>query len=69
MNILVDQRVIAIEEHYYDLNVISHYTGVDARTGGLVKDSLLEVGDRRIKSIDDSGICSVAHCRSNFCGR
>ena len=44
MSILVDQRVIAIEEHYYDPNVISHYTGVDARTGGFVKDSLLEVG-------------------------
>ncbi len=56
MSILVDQRVIAIEEHYYDPNVISHYTGVDARTGGFVKDSLLEVGDKRIKSMDDSGI-------------
>ena len=56
MSILVGQRVISIEEHYYDPNVISHYTGVDARTGGLVKDSLLEVGDKRIKSMDDSGI-------------
>ena len=56
MSILVGQRVISIEEHYYDPNVISHYTGVDARTGGFVKDSLLEVGDQRIKSMDDSGI-------------
>jgi len=56
VSILVGQRVISIEEHYYDPNVISHYTGVDARTGGLVKDSLLEVGDKRIKSMDDSGI-------------
>jgi hypothetical protein len=57
VSILVDQRVIAIEEHYYDPNVISHYTGVDARTGGFVKDSLLEVGDKRIKSMDDTGVC------------
>jgi len=56
MTILNDQRVIAIEEHYYDKNVIFHYTGVDARTGGFVKDSLLEVGERRIQSMDDCGI-------------
>ena len=56
MTILNDQRVIAIEEHYYDENVISHYQGVDARTGGFVRDRLLEVGEERIKSMDDAGI-------------
>jgi len=56
VGILNDQRVIAIEEHYYDPNVICHYTGVDARTGGFVKDNLLEVGEKRIKSMDDCGI-------------
>lgn len=56
MSILNDQRVIAIEEHYYDEDVISHYTGVDARTGGFVKDKLLEVGEERIKSMDACGI-------------
>ena len=56
MAILDNQRVVAIEEHYYDPDVIAHYTGVDARTGGFVKDSLLEVGENRIKSMDSSGI-------------
>ena len=56
MTILNDQRVIAIEEHYYDENVISQFTGVDARTGGFVKDNLLEVGEMRIQSMDDCGI-------------
>ena len=37
MEILDNQRVVAIEEHYYDPDVIAHYTGVDARTGGFVK--------------------------------
>ena len=36
--------------------MICHYTGVDARTGGFVKDNLLEVGEKRIKSMDDCGI-------------
>ena len=56
MTILKEFRVIAIEEHYYDKNVISHFTGVDARTGGFVKDNLLEVGEKRIQSMDDCGI-------------
>ena len=56
MSILDEQRVVAIEEHYYDPNVISHFTGVDVRTGGFVKDNLLEVGEKRIKSMNDCGI-------------
>lgn len=34
MAILNEQRVIAIEEHYYDDNITQHFTGIDARTGG-----------------------------------
>ena len=56
MTILKEFRVITIEEHYYDKNVISHFTGADARTGGFVKDNLLEVGEKRIQSMDDCGI-------------
>ena len=56
MTILNDQRVIAIEEHYYDENVVEHFTGIDARTGGFVRDALLEVGEERLKSMDDAGI-------------
>ena len=56
MTILKEFRVITIEEHYYDKNVISHFTGADARTGGFVKDNLLEVGEKRIQSMDDCGL-------------
>ena len=56
MSILESQKVIAIEEHYYDPNVISYYKGVDARTGSLVKDQLLEIGEQRIKEMDE---CSI----------
>ena len=56
MSILDEQRVIAIEEHYYDPNVISHFTGGDVRKGGIVKDELLEVGEKRIKSMNECGI-------------
>ena len=56
VSILDEQRVIAIEEHYYDPNVISHFTGGDVRKGGIVKDELLEVGEKRIKSMNECGI-------------
>lgn len=56
MTILDGQRVIAIEEHYYDLDLVDLYTGVDARTGGWVRDALVDVGEERIKSMDDAGI-------------
>jgi 2,3-dihydroxybenzoate decarboxylase len=56
MAILNEQRVIAIEEHYYDDNVTAHFTGIDARTGGFVRDKLEDVGAARLKSMDDCGI-------------
>jgi len=56
MAILDGQKVIAIEEHYYDEDMIKHFTGVDARTGGLVMDKLLEVGEERLKDMDACGI-------------
>jgi len=37
MSILNNQRVIAIEEHYYDADVVAHFRGIDARTGGFVR--------------------------------
>ena len=52
---LNDQRVIAIEEHYYDETVVEHYTGIDRSTGGFVRDALFEVGEKRIQSMDDAG--------------
>ncbi|MCZ6588064.1 MAG: hypothetical protein O7B24_09000, partial [Alphaproteobacteria bacterium] len=56
MTILKDQRVIAIEEHYYDDNVTAHFEGLDARTGGFVRENLEEVGEARIRSMDEAGI-------------
>ena len=56
MTILDGQRVIAIEEHYYDETITSHFKGTDARTGGFVRDALEEVGEARIKSMDAAGI-------------
>jgi 2,3-dihydroxybenzoate decarboxylase len=56
MTILNDQRVIAIEEHYYDPEVVSYFQGIDARTGGMVRETLEDVGAGRIKSMDAAGI-------------
>ena len=56
MTILDGQRVIAIEEHYYDDTVTTHFQGVDARTGGFVREKLEEVGAKRIESMDAAGI-------------
>ena len=56
MSILDQQRVIAIEEHYYDDNVTKHFQGVDGKIGGMVRENLEEVGEGRIKSMDKAGI-------------
>lgn len=56
MTILDGQRVIAIEEHYYDPELVSLYTGIDAKAGGWVREKLEEVGEERVKSMDASGI-------------
>ena len=56
MSILDGEKVIAIEEHYYDDQVTEHFTGVDARTGGFVRDLLEDVSQGRIKSMDDANI-------------
>lgn len=56
MTNLNDQRVIAIEEHDYDQEVISYFQGTDTRTGGFVREKLEDVGAARIKSMDAAGI-------------
>ncbi len=56
MTILNNQRVIAIEEHYYDQEVSAYFQGSNARTGGFVREQLEEVGATRIKSMDAAGI-------------
>jgi hypothetical protein len=49
MTILNNQRVIAIEEHYYDPEVSSYFQGSDTRTGGFVREQLEEVGAARCR--------------------
>lgn len=49
-------QVIAIEEHYYDAEVASHFTGVDAKLGDRIKDRLEDVDQLRIKEMDEAGI-------------
>jgi len=56
MTVLDGQRVIAIEEHYYDPELVALYTGVDAKTGGWVREQLEDIGEARIKSMDESGV-------------
>jgi len=56
MSILDNQRVIAIEEHYYDENLTKHFSGRDGMLGGFVKDKILDVGPGRIESMDQAGI-------------
>ena len=56
MTTLNDQRVIAIEDLYYDENVVKHYTRIDQSTRGFVRDELFEVGEKRIQSMDEARI-------------
>jgi len=56
MSILDGKKVIAIEEHYYDDRLTETFTGVDARTGGHVREALEDVGAARIKSMDEHNI-------------
>jgi predicted TIM-barrel fold metal-dependent hydrolase len=56
MTILDNQRVIAIEEHYYDADLVKHFHGRDGMLGGFVKDKIEDVGSGRIKSMDEAGI-------------
>ena len=56
MTILGNQRVIAIEEHYLDPNVLSHLPGKGANFDGPIRARLDDIGAARIASMDASGI-------------
>ena len=47
-------RVVALEEHYWDPEVIKHYSGTD-RVARL-RQRLLDLGELRIKEMDEAGI-------------
>jgi len=47
-------QVIAIEEHYLDSEVVSHYNEAEKRAA--IRDRLEEVGAKRIRDMDQAGI-------------
>ncbi len=48
--------VIAIEEHYWDAELVKHYTGSEAARGGETEERLYDLGARRLKEMDEAGI-------------
>lgn len=50
------QRVIAIEEHYYDKELAALFTGLDGRTGGKLRERLEDVGALRLREMDEAGV-------------
>src|SRR5215469_5027185 len=48
--------VIAIEEHYWDAELASHFTGIEAGRPGETQRRLDDLGALRIKEMDDAGI-------------
>ncbi len=49
-------RIIAIEEHYWDAELVRRYTGSEASRGGETEERLYDFGSRRIKEMDEAGI-------------
>jgi predicted TIM-barrel fold metal-dependent hydrolase len=48
--------VIAIEEHYWDPELTKHYTGSEAGRGGDTDKMLYDLGELRLKYMDEAGI-------------
>ena len=48
--------VIAIEEHYWDEELVSHFTGAEAPRGGEMDKRLLDLGALRLKEMDEAKI-------------
>jgi 2,3-dihydroxybenzoate decarboxylase len=53
---LVGERVIALEEHYYDLEVAARFKGLDAKVGKPIVEKLETLGERRLRDMDEAGI-------------
>ncbi len=56
MTILDDQRVIAIEEHYIDPEVVALFQESDGNAARALATELRDVGEARLKSMDAAGI-------------
>jgi predicted TIM-barrel fold metal-dependent hydrolase len=48
--------VIALEEHYLDEEIASHFTGLDARRAPDMEKRLLDLGELRLKEMDEARI-------------
>jgi predicted TIM-barrel fold metal-dependent hydrolase len=48
--------VIAIEEHYWDPELVKHFTGPEAARGNDMEKMLYDFGDLRVKQMDEAGI-------------
>jgi 2,3-dihydroxybenzoate decarboxylase len=49
-------RVIALEEHYWDKNIASHFKGYAANRTSTLMQNLYELGEGRVKKMDENGI-------------
>ena len=49
-------KVIALEEHYWDETVTAHYTGRNATRSPDLLERLNDVGELRLREMDDAGI-------------
>ncbi|HEY7384133.1 MAG TPA: amidohydrolase family protein [Beijerinckiaceae bacterium] len=48
--------VIALEEHYWDDEMAAHYTGLEASRPGDIARRLSDLGELRLKEMDEAGI-------------
>ena len=49
-------RVIAIEEHYFDVELAALFSGRDVRTPPPIRERMNDLGTLRIKDMDEAGI-------------
>ncbi|MDO9437637.1 amidohydrolase family protein [Hydrogenophaga sp.] len=58
-----DHPVIAIEEHYWDDELASHFTGAEASRAGPIEKRLRDFGGERLRDMDAAGIdiCVLSH--------
>lgn len=55
--------IVAIEEHYWDDELATHFTGPEAAKTGLIEKRLRDLGGDRVKDMDAAGIdlCVLSH--------
>src|SRR4051812_38709503 len=49
-------QVIAIEEHFWDRDLVKHFTGGDVIRGAEIEKRLYDLGELRIREMDEAGI-------------